>query len=183
MDCLRMLSAIVFQSVWTPPYSDRPSKFVYPGKGASGWIQRYRSDVISVLGRYEDGKPNFIRIRQGNGAFFIIPHLWHSLTILSAQIECAIFSKGNVGAARRPEKCGVERLLFDKPGDEPSKRKGILSTLMEYKSFHAWFYAMLSLLILYVLMEMRRRQRMIPPHERPKNDSLDFCQNHGKTLL
>jgi hypothetical protein len=64
--------------------------------------------------------------------------------------------------------------------------KGWLSTLLNLenadgkKSFKAAFWLLLAILLLYVLSEMRRKQRIIPVLKKPANDSLDFVKTIGR---
>jgi len=48
------------------------------------------------------------------------------------------------------------------------------------KSFGAAFWTLFFLLLIYVLMNMRRRQRYIPVIKSPQNDSLDFVKTIGR---
>jgi hypothetical protein len=47
-------------------------------------------------------------------------------------------------------------------------------------SFRAAFLLLIILLLVYVFMEMRRKQRVIPVITAPRNDSLDFVKTIGR---
>jgi hypothetical protein len=70
--------------------------------------------------------------------------------------------------------------------DPANTRKGWLGTLLATenaagkKSFAAGFWILVLLLLVYVLMEMRRKQRYIPVIKKPANDSLDFVKTIGR---
>jgi hypothetical protein len=58
--------------------------------------------------------------------------------------------------------------------------KGPLSALMSQRSFRAALWLLIILLALYVLQEMRRKQRIIPIMAKPRNDSLEFVKTIGR---
>jgi hypothetical protein len=51
---------------------------------------------------------------------------------------------------------------------------------MKYESFRWGLLTAIGGLLLFVLMEMRRKQRFIPEKEEVKNDSLDFVKTIGR---
>src|SRR5678816_1682999 len=63
-------------------------------------------------------------------------------------------------------------------GDNESK--GPLSALMSQRSFRAALWLLIILLTLYILQEMRRKQRIIPVMSKPRNDSLEFVKTIGR---
>jgi hypothetical protein len=78
----------------------------------------------------------------------------------------------------------VEKILWNeyylfKPGereDEPSW----LRVLLQHREFKWGLFTALAALFLFVLLNMRRRQRMIPTITRPKNESLEFVKTMGR---
>jgi hypothetical protein len=56
----------------------------------------------------------------------------------------------------------------------------MLRVLFQYEAFRWAFLVALGTLLLYVLLEMRRKQRMIPVLHKPKNESLDFVKTIGR---
>ena len=48
------------------------------------------------------------------------------------------------------------------------------------QSFRAALILLILMLLVYVFMEMRRKQRIIPRMARPRNDSLDFASTIGR---
>lgn len=61
-----------------------------------------------------------------------------------------------------------------------TENKSSLSALMSQRSFRAALLLLLILLGLYVLQEMRRKQRIIPEMTKPRNDSLEFVKTIGR---
>ena len=56
----------------------------------------------------------------------------------------------------------------------------MLNVLFRYPALKAALLTALFTLLLYVLLEMRRKQRYIPVTAKPKNDSLDFVRTIGR---
>jgi hypothetical protein len=67
-----------------------------------------------------------------------------------------------------------------KPRTKKEQQPNALSVMLKYPSFRAALLTALCLLLFYVLLEMRRRQRMIPVVAKQVNDSLDFVKTIGR---
>jgi hypothetical protein len=52
--------------------------------------------------------------------------------------------------------------------------------LFKYPAFRWGLLTAMGTLLLFVLLEMRRKQRMIPEWTKPKNDSMDFVKTIGR---
>ena len=55
-----------------------------------------------------------------------------------------------------------------------------MTVLFQYPGLKWALLVAMFTLLLYVLMEMRRKQRLIPVMNKPKNDSLDFVKTIGR---
>ena len=60
------------------------------------------------------------------------------------------------------------------------QQQGLLSVILKYDNFKWAFWIALLLLGLYLLTEIKRKQRIIPEYAKPKNDSLEFVTTIGK---
>jgi hypothetical protein len=60
------------------------------------------------------------------------------------------------------------------------RRGGWLSAMFSYPALKWALLTALFTLLLYVLLEMRRKQRYIPVVAKPRNDSLDFVKTIGR---
>jgi hypothetical protein len=60
------------------------------------------------------------------------------------------------------------------------KKPNWLATLLKHPPFRWGFLTALAFLLLYCVLGMRRRQRVIPPHQKPTNDALDFVKTLGR---
>src|SRR5258706_5242057 len=59
-------------------------------------------------------------------------------------------------------------------------KKSWLSVLFRFPALKAALLTVIFTLLLYVLLEMRRKQRFIPVITKPRNDSLDFVKTIGR---
>ena len=74
-----------------------------------------------------------------------------------------------------------EYYLYKKSDDnEREEKKSWLSVLFRYPALKAALLTAIFTLLLFVLLEMRRKQRFIPVITKPRNDSLDFVKTIGR---
>lgn len=169
-------------SLWVrldgPAFSNN-AFYVYPGYRYNGTITVKASTQAAVLGRNENGMINFVQLNKGGGSFFL-----HSAPL--AFSNYFILHKNNVAyyeAALSVLPKDVRTVVWNeyylqKRAEE--KEPNWLGALFSYPSFKWGFLLAGGTLLLYLLLGMRRRQRKIPPHEKPVNDSLDFVKTLGR---
>lgn len=171
-----------------PPY-EKNFNYAYPGKSLDASFSIYDELTTEVLGQDAQGRPNFIRLRAGKGNIFI--HL-----APMAFTNYFLLYKNNIGYYEKALSVinpAVTKIVWDeyylnkKLLDEPNgKKKNWFTVLMNEKngngdhSFRAAFWLAILLLLLYVLQEMRRKQRPIPVIKKPSNDSMDFVKTIGR---
>ena len=68
---------------------------------------------------------------------------------------------------------------YNRP-DSDGDKKGFMSVLFQYPGLKWAFISALLLLLLFVLIEMRRKQRYIPVFKKPVNESLEFVKTIGR---
>jgi hypothetical protein len=78
----------------------------------------------------------------------------------------------------------VKKVIWDEyfltKRNDPKKNKNWISILFQYPALRAALLTAFIMLLLYVLLEMRRKQRIIPVMNKPVNDSLDFLKTIGR---
>lgn len=157
----------------------RNAFYVYPGYRYNGTIAVKESTQAAVLGRNENGRINFIQMNKGSGSFFL-----HSAPL--AFSNYFILHNNNVAyyeAALSVLPKDVRTVVWNeyylqKRAEE--NEPNWLGALFSYPSFKWGLLLAAGTLVLYLLLGMRRRQRKIPPHEKPVNDSLDFVKTLGR---
>ncbi len=158
------------------------SLFTYPGKKYEGRIQKIQTVKTALLGQNEGGSANFVQLNKGTGRFFVhtSPLAFSNYFILHKQN--AAYYQQALSVIPKDVKAVVWNEYFLEKRRSPSKKEDVnwLGTLFNYPAFKWGLLTAFFTLLLYVLLGMRRNQRMIPPHEKPTNDSLDFVKTLGR---
>jgi len=169
-----------------PPFA-RKTSYTYPGKQFDGYFSRIDTTTTTVLGYDKKGHPDFIHLKAGDGNVYV--HL-----APMAYTNYFLLHKGNLPyyensfsmIPAKTTRIAWDEYFLHKKNEDQSHEQNWLSSLLGIKnpngkrSFAAAFWVLLSLLLLYVLIEMRRKQRFIPVVKRPRNDSLDFVKTIGR---
>lgn len=159
-----------------------PQNFTYPGKFIEGDIQNYDTSITRIMGHGDGRQTNFIQLRKGNGtiSLHLSPLAFSNYFLLyenNIQYLEKIFSTV-------PQ--NTRFVIWDeyfRKGERTSGKSKInrdwLTTVMKNPYFKAGILLALATLLLYTLLEMRRKQRPIPVIAPPVNDSLDFVKTVG----
>jgi len=169
-------------SLTDPPFG-KNGKYNYPGKTFSSYFSSIDSTTTDILGYDEEGRPDFIHLRAGKGHFYL--HLEPL-----AFSNYFLLHKNNIGYYEKALSViqpGVHKVVWDEyyrykrsNNERNEKKKSWLSVLFRYPALKAALLTAIFTLLLYMLMEMRRKQRYIPVITRPGNDSLDFVRTIGR---
>jgi hypothetical protein len=169
-------------SLTSPPFG-KDLKYSYPGKPYGSVFTKINEETTNVLGKVE-GFTNFIHLQAGRGNIYIhLSPLAFSNYFLLHKNNIDYYEK--VMSVIKP---GVTKVLWDEyfrnkkseNSNNNEKKKGWLSVLFQYPAMKAALLTAIFTLLLYVLLEMRRKQRPIPIVAKPKNDSLDFVKTIGR---
>lgn len=173
-----------------PPF-EKPLVYSYPGKTFNTYFTEIDSLTTEVLGKDEYGRTNFIHLRAGKGNFYVHTeplafsnyfvlhkdnkeYYEKALSVINPDVTHVVWDEYYLNKKEQ----------FDRPADD--NKKGWFGTLMNLKndndqrSFGVAFWLLILLLLLYVLLGMRRKQRPIPVIAKPRNDSLDFVKTIGR---
>jgi hypothetical protein len=167
----------------SPPFPES-EQYNYPGKQYDGYFGKYDDKVTYVLGQTDPGKIDFIRLRAGTGNIYVhlAPLAFSNYFLLHKQ-NINYYNKAlSVIPADTKKLVWDEYFLrkrYASSGGEGSN-KSMLSALMSQRSFRFALTLLIILLVLFILQEMRRKQRIIPVMAKPKNDSLDFVKTVGR---
>jgi hypothetical protein len=162
-----------------PVFSDN-QVYVYPGKRHESYFHELDSARTIVLGRNQNGGPNFIQMNTGKGKviFHLAPLAFSNYFILHKNNHAYFEQAISLVPA------GVDKILWNeyflvKPQGNESEPSW-LRVLLQYPAFRWAFYTALAAIFIFVLLNMRRRQRMIPVYAKPKNESLEFVKTLGR---
>lgn len=129
-----------------------------------------------VVGKREGRDANFIKVKFGGGALFILPNpqLLTNYSLLkedgrdyAAKLLSCLPKAGN--------------FIWDEHFARPEEqRRSILRVFFEYEELRWAYYIALCSLLIFVVFAMKRRQRIIPIIERPKNTTVEFVSVVGR---
>ncbi|WP_436487563.1 DUF4350 domain-containing protein [Chitinophaga sp. ARDCPP14] len=156
------------------------TSFSYPGRVSGSYFSSVDSNTTSILGYNYKNKPDFIRIAYRGGFIYLLlnPYtftnyfLLHKQNVkaLETQMSYLISDAGNV-------------YWDDFYNSQHSAQSGDFSewqVLMRYASMRWALWLSVILLLLYVVFESKRRQRIIPDKPAVNNTSLEFVDAIGQ---
>jgi len=166
------------------PHFASDSLYTYPGRKFESWFEHFDTSHTLVLGGNEN-HTNFIQMNYGNG---------------SVLIHCAPLAFSNYFILHKNNIHYFEQVLSVLPSDitklawneyylikrgpknrdNNNREPNWLRVLLRYKEFKWGFGLLMFALVLWVLLNSRRKQRMIPAHPKPVNESLDFVKTMGR---
>ncbi len=149
------------------------SNYVFRRMTIDEYFSKFDTTSSTVLGINDLGRPNFIRVKSGAGAFLVhAAPLCFSNYFMLYQNNASYTAKA---LSYLPK--DTRRLFWDeyyKLG--PTGPKTPLRFILSNPYLLAAFRLSLIALVLYMLFEMKRRQRIIPVIEPLKNSTLDFAK-------
>ena len=165
-----------------PPFTDTV-RYRYPGRTFGSYFSTVDTSTTEIMGYDEQGRPNFIHLRAGDGHFYVhLEPLAFSNYFLLHKNNIDYYEKALSVIDERVNRVVWDEYYLYKKGENQRKprNEGWLSVLFRYPAFKAALLTAIFTLFFYVLMEMRRKQRYIPVFKKPKNDSLDFVKTIGR---
>ncbi|GAA4331687.1 DUF4350 domain-containing protein [Flaviaesturariibacter amylovorans] len=152
----------------------------YAGRNGGTVFGRNDPDSVQVLGTNEMGRPNFVALRYGNGLLFVhgAPLAFSNYFLL--QPGNLDYFEQVLSVIPRDVTQVVWNEYYLSKREGPQEEPNWLAVLLRHEGFAWGLGVLLAALLLYAFSEMRRRQRWIPPYERPRNESLDFVTTLGR---
>lgn len=165
------------------PFFQQEERFMYPGRSFSSSFTKINTPYVNELGSGNAGVTNFIHIKTGKGNFYLhLAPLAFSNYFLLHKNNIRYFEKVMSAINGDATKVVWDEYYMNKGErkERDGKKKGWMSVLFRYPEFKAALLTAMLVLLLYVLLEMRRKQRFIPVVTRPRNDSLEFVKTIGR---
>ena len=172
-------------SLFSPPF-EYGNIFAYPGRKLNSWFYQTDTSTTEAIGGDELKRNNFIHLKAGAG------NLYMHLAPMALSNYFLLFRNNiryyeNILSLLNPHttRIGWDEYFLNKRynSDNNSQRENnsdLLGVLFKYPGLKAALLTALVTLVLYMLMEARRKQRYIPVITKPKNDSLDFVKTIGR---
>jgi hypothetical protein len=168
-------------SLIDPPFS-KENEYGCPGKRFESYFSKYDPGISTVFGNGIYILPDLIRFKAGRGSlYFHLTPLAFSNYFLLYDKNINYYNKVLSLIPRDTKKVvWDEYFLYRRLSGNNNDDKSIFSALMSQRSFRAALWLLIILLGLFILQEMRRKQRMIPAIAKPRNDSLEFIKTIGR---
>jgi len=165
---------------FTSPALHAQKDYRFTAMTLDGYFNKIDTLHSIVLGTNNRNNINFIKVPYGDGAFFIhaAPLAFSNYFMLTA----ANAGYTSTALSYLPKK--VKRIYWDEyyklgPEGSGSPFRFILSNIWLRWAFRVSIFAIL----LFILFEMKRKQRVIPVIEPPRNSTLDFVQTVGSVYF
>ncbi len=153
--------------------------YTYPGAFFENYFDSLDTRYCKILGRNENGRPNFIRISYGHsGAIYVHlePMAFSNFFLLHKENS----SYYDLALSWLPEKTGVvewsDYFRYSHQGQSYSPLRFILSN----RALRWAFWLTLMLFLLIFLVESKRKQRAIAEIPKLRNASEDFVKTVGR---
>ena len=167
-----------------PPFLEG-QRFTYDGSKFNAWIVRKDTTFTDELGTDDLMRTNFVHFKAGKGNIYLhLAPLAFSNYFLLHKDNIRYYE--NAFSVISP---GVRKVVWDEyyinkrsyyDSNQFGGHPGWMNVLFRYKGLKWALLVAIFAILLYVFMEMRRRQRYIPVMARPRNDSLDFVKTIGR---
>ncbi len=165
-----------------PPFV-KHAKYSYPGKKLDAYFSKIDEKTTEVLGEDDLGRPNFIHLQSGKGNLYIhLAPLAFTNYFLLKNENISYYEKALSVIGPDTRKVVWDEYYLNKKmyNEDDQKKNGWFSVLSRYPALKAALLTAIFALLLYVLLEMRRKQRYIPVVKKPRNDSMDFVKTIGR---
>lgn len=176
------------------PFFVHDTSYSYPGYSFKVRLQGFNRGKFLVIGTDKDGYPNFIKADVGKGSFYIHSdplffsnyfllngnnkdYLEKSLSVVPSSVRNIIWDEYYLH--RKAEK-GSGKGDSNNDDDSKGKSRSPLGILLSIEAFKWAFWLSLALLLLYLLLNSKRSQRLVPLVAKPKNESMEFVNVIGR---
>lgn len=173
-------------SLVKPPFSEN-QEYGCPGIRYESYFSKYDSAISTVFGNGIYMLPNFIQLKSGQGSiYFHLTPLSFSNYFLLHNENINYYNKALSVIPKDTKKIIWDEYYLHKryygsySGNRGRKSNSMISVLMKNSSYRAALLLLMAMIVMFVLQEMRRKQRIIPVIAKPGNDSLDFVKTIGR---
>jgi len=160
-----------------------PLSYQYPGADFTNELSKTDSTFTYPLGYSAEINENLVAVNSMKGTFFLhtAPIAFTNFFLLYDNNKQYYEKLMSLLPKDAKKIVWDEYYLYHYNNtNNPQQQQGILSVILKYENFKWAFWMALLFLFLYIITEIKRRQRIIPNYEKPKNDSLEFVTTIGK---
>ena len=153
----------------------RAGGYVYRPEATAAYFDYVDTVRTTVLGENSEGEANFIRTDVGAGAFYLstVPLAFTNYNLLS--------ESGADYAAKALSYLPVQDVLWDEHYKPTSARATTpLRYILANESLRRAYFLLIGSLLLFLIFEAKRRQRIIPVVQPPRNATVEFVRTVGR---
>ncbi len=161
---------------FTNPQLDSAKKYSFDRNIGDEYFSNFDTSKAVVLGKNQNKHSNFIKYKFGKGSLYLIssPLFFTNYSVLKpAGAEYA----AKVLSHLSPKK----QLIWDEFSvSGPEKEGSVMRVFFAYPNLKRAYYITLCSLLVFVIFEIKRRQRIIPVIDPLKNTTLEFVNVVGQ---
>lgn len=164
-----------------PPYSS-DTLFVNPGLHYTSSFSGVDSLHYAVIAKNEDGTPALIKVDAGKGSFYFQcnPFLLFNYFLLYRNNINYLEKIASLMPKQQDKIIWDEYYKYKLEKNDRGEPASPLHVLFGIPPFRWAFLIIIVLVLLRILLNVKRLQRIIPAWEKPKNDTLDFTKTIGR---
>lgn len=161
---------------FTNPYLKKEKPYQFDKGVGEQYFSKIDTNKAIVLGTEANKKPNFIKYNFGKGALYILPNPQLLTNYNLLKLDGLDYASKALSYLPK-----YKNLIWDEHfTKESTEDNSPLRMLYNHIELRWAYYLSLIALALYVIYEIKRRQRIIPIIERPKNTSVEFVNVVGR---
>jgi len=164
------------------PLFSRDTTYTYPGFSFDAYFNNVNKNNLQMIGTTKEGMPNFLRASAGEGAFFIHtnPFVFSNYFILYKNNRDYLEKTFALITPSIKKVVWDEYYVYKLEANENPKKPSPLRVLLSIPAFKWAFWLAVAFLTVYLLLNVKRKQRFIPEIAIPKNESLEFVKTIGR---
>lgn len=156
--------------------------YTFKRKSGSHYFTQFDTSRVQILGADKTGKANFIKLEYGEGAFYLnsIPFAFTNYNILDKETNGAEYV--SLALSHLPN----QTIFWDeyyKIGNDPTQSKSEFRYFLSNEALRWLLYMSLVALVLFMIFEAKRKQRIIPIVEPPSNTTMEFVETVSSLYL
>jgi hypothetical protein len=138
------------------------------------YISEFDTTLVQVLGKNENGNVNYLRIRYGNGNFFLntVPLAFTNYHLISSSSNDYVYK----ALSHLP----IQKTFWDDYYKDGNKyTASALQYILSQESLKWAYYTILFSVVLFIFFFGRRKQRIIPVIQPLTNTTVEFVETVG----
>lgn len=163
------------------PFDNVKNNFSYPGRRYNADFTRFDTSMSYVLGRSDNRQVNCLKIKAGEGYFILhgAPLAFSNYFLLR---ENNIEYYNQLLSVLNPEAKAVvwDEFYLHKSVSYSDPTPSPFRVLLNEPSFRMALFTALAGVLIFMLLGLKRTQRIFPAVKPPANDSLDFVKTIGR---